>query len=50
MQGKNSYGKAGYQICPPPGQAETYIFALYALPTALSPKQGFDPAALRSQA
>jgi len=50
VQGKNSYGKAGYEICPPPGQAETYIFALYALPKALSPSQGFDPAALRSQA
>lgn len=50
VQGKNSYGKADYEICPPPGQAESYVFALYALPKALSPAQGFDPAALRSQA
>lgn len=50
VQGKNSYGKADYEICPPPGQAETYVFALYALPKALSPAQGFDPAELRSQA
>ena len=49
VQGQNSFGKAAYEICPPPGQAETYVFALYALPNALLPAKGFDPAALRHQ-
>jgi phosphatidylethanolamine-binding protein (PEBP) family uncharacterized protein len=48
--GQNSFGEAGYELCPTPGQAETYVFALYALPKALSPAKGFDPAALRQQA
>lgn len=46
--GQNSFGKAGYEICPQ-GKAETYVFALYALPRALSPKRGFDPDPLRDQ-
>jgi phosphatidylethanolamine-binding protein (PEBP) family uncharacterized protein len=45
--GTNSLGKQGYEICPEGG--ETYIFALYALPTALSPKPGFDARDLRQQ-
>jgi hypothetical protein len=49
VQGQNSFDKAGYEICPPAGSAETYVFALYALPEALSPNKGFDPAALRQQ-
>jgi phosphatidylethanolamine-binding protein (PEBP) family uncharacterized protein len=47
--GQNSFGKAGYSICPPQGGAETYVFALYAVPGALSPKPGFDPAGLRQR-
>jgi phosphatidylethanolamine-binding protein (PEBP) family uncharacterized protein len=47
--GTNSLGKRGYSICPEPGGAETYIFALFALPRALSPKPGFDPRALREE-
>jgi len=47
VQGQNSFGKAGYSICPAEGAAETYVFALYALPQRLSPKQGFDPHQLR---
>ena len=49
VQGQNSFAKPGYEICPAPGLAETYVFALYALPEALSPAKGFDPAALRQQ-
>lgn len=47
--GTNSFGRQGYSICPGPGGAETYIFALFALPKALSPKPGFDPRALREE-
>ncbi len=47
--GTNSFGKQGYSICPEPGGAETYIFALFALPRALSPKPGFDPKPLREE-
>jgi len=45
----NSFGKRDYEICPPPGGAETYIFALFALPRELSPKPGFDPRPLREE-
>ena len=48
--GRNSYGNNAYSICPPGSKTENYVFALYALPTSLSPRQGFDPAALREQA
>jgi phosphatidylethanolamine-binding protein (PEBP) family uncharacterized protein len=47
--GTNSFGKRGYEICPPPGSGETYIFAVYALPRALSPRRGFDARELRQQ-
>ncbi len=47
--GRNGFGHDSYEICPAQDAAETYIFALYALPKALSPKQGFDPASLREQ-
>jgi phosphatidylethanolamine-binding protein (PEBP) family uncharacterized protein len=47
--GTNSFGKRGYEICPEPGGAETYIFALFALPRALSPQPGFDPRPLREE-
>lgn len=50
LQGKNSFGKAGYSICPPKGTNETIMFVLYALPKALGAKQGFDPLALREEA
>jgi hypothetical protein len=45
--GTNSFGKQGYEICPE--GSETYLFALYALPSSLSPKPGFDARELRSQ-
>jgi phosphatidylethanolamine-binding protein (PEBP) family uncharacterized protein len=47
--GENSFGKTGYSICPAQGAQETYFFALYALPKALSPQQGFDPGELRQE-
>jgi phosphatidylethanolamine-binding protein (PEBP) family uncharacterized protein len=46
--GRNGFGKAGYEICPSSG-AETYMFTVFALPTKLSPNQGFDPSALRRE-
>jgi hypothetical protein len=45
--GTNSFGKRGYEICPE--GSETYIFAIYALPRALSPQPGFDPRELREK-
>ncbi|HEY0391900.1 MAG TPA: YbhB/YbcL family Raf kinase inhibitor-like protein [Solirubrobacterales bacterium] len=44
--GRNSFGKAGYEICPE-GGGETYMFALFALPKRLAPSEGFEPLALR---
>ena len=44
--GRNSFGKIGYGLCPE-GASETYIFALYAQPTKLSPSSGFEPLAFR---
>lgn len=49
VQGQNSFGKAGYEICPPAGSSETYVFTLYALPQRLNASKGFDPTALRRQ-
>lgn len=49
LQGQNSFGKPGYELCPPQGSAETYVFTLYALPQRLAAQKGFDPAALRRQ-
>jgi phosphatidylethanolamine-binding protein (PEBP) family uncharacterized protein len=46
--GTNSFGKHDYEICPASG-AETYVFALFALPRSLSPKPGFEPHALREE-
>ncbi len=43
--GTNGYGKRGYEICP--AGAEIYMFAVYALPQALSPQGGFDARELR---
>jgi Raf kinase inhibitor-like YbhB/YbcL family protein len=46
--GRNSFGKTGYEICPP-SSTETYMFTVFALPKKLSPGQGFDPSALRTE-
>jgi phosphatidylethanolamine-binding protein (PEBP) family uncharacterized protein len=46
--GKNSFGKNGYSICPQ-GEGETYVFALYALPSSLHPSKDFDPNPLRKE-
>lgn len=45
--GTNSFGKRGYEICPE--GSEIYLFAIYALPRALSPRPGFDARELRKQ-
>ena len=50
VQGQNGFGKADYEVCPPQGGAETYVFVLYAIPTRLSPARGFDPHRLREEA
>lgn len=47
--GQNSFGKDAYEICPPKGSAETYIFALYAVPERLGASRGFDPHQLREE-
>lgn len=47
--GTNSFGQVGYEICPPPGGGEIYMFAIYALPQKLSPKRGFDARELRKE-
>jgi phosphatidylethanolamine-binding protein (PEBP) family uncharacterized protein len=46
--GTNGFGKRDYEICPT-GAGEIYMFALYALPTALSPPKGFDARELRKE-
>jgi phosphatidylethanolamine-binding protein (PEBP) family uncharacterized protein len=43
--GTNGFGKTDYEICPE--GAEIYMFAVYALPKALSPPRGFDARQLR---
>lgn len=48
--GRNSAGQTKYSICPKGPEGETYVFALYAVPKSLSPKQGFEPLALRKEA
>lgn len=50
VTGLGSSGSRNYSICPSAGEHESYVFALYALPHSLSPRQGFDPASLRQQA
>lgn len=48
--GRNSAGRNGYSLCPAGSGSETYVFSVYALPSSLSPKPGFDPLTLRKQA
>lgn len=48
--GGNSAGKNGYSLCPPGSSTEEFVFALYPVAKKLSPKQGFDPLALRKKA
>jgi phosphatidylethanolamine-binding protein (PEBP) family uncharacterized protein len=48
--GRTMNGKKGYSLCPAGTDAETYVFSVYAIAEGLSPKQGFDPAALRKEA
>lgn len=48
--GRNGAGKNGYSLCPPGSGSEEFVFALYPVTKKLSPKQGFDPLALRQKA
>ena len=46
VQGRNSFGKLGYNgPCPPPGKTHRYFFRLYALDTKL----GLPPGATRKE-
>ncbi len=47
--GRNTSGGQKYSVCPS-HKPESYLFVVYALDKALSPKAGFDPLALRAQA
>ena len=47
LQGKNDFGKIGYNgPCPPPGKPHRYFFRLYALDTKLALRSGADRHAL----
>jgi phosphatidylethanolamine-binding protein (PEBP) family uncharacterized protein len=48
--GSNSAGQEKYSLCPAGTGTENYVFAVYALPRSLSPKQGFEPLGLRAEA
>jgi phosphatidylethanolamine-binding protein (PEBP) family uncharacterized protein len=50
ITGRNSQGTTTYNICPPTNKPETYILALYALPTKLPATPGYNPTTLRTQA
>ena len=49
VSGRNSFGNLGYSVCPATGEAETFIFALFALPERLGAAKGFDPGQLRRE-
>jgi phosphatidylethanolamine-binding protein (PEBP) family uncharacterized protein len=44
----NGFGKRGYSICPA-GRGEIYMFALYALPSRLGLRPGFDAREARAR-
>lgn len=48
--GRNSAGKDEYSLCPPGSASEEFIFAIYPVTKKMSPKQGFEPLALRQKA
>jgi hypothetical protein len=48
VAGRTGWGSTSYKICP--AGHETYVFSIYALPRALRPGAGFDPAVFRTQA
>jgi phosphatidylethanolamine-binding protein (PEBP) family uncharacterized protein len=45
----NSYGHPTYNICPPPGNTETYAIIIYALPTTLHPTPNTTPTTIHTQ-
>lgn len=48
--GRNSFGNAGYTICPPTGTRASYAVKLLALPHPLAAQPGFAAAALYEEA
>jgi phosphatidylethanolamine-binding protein (PEBP) family uncharacterized protein len=46
--GTNGFGRRGYSLCPE-GRGEIYMFALYALPSRLGLRPGFDAREARAQ-
>jgi Raf kinase inhibitor-like YbhB/YbcL family protein len=49
LQGKNDFGKIGYNgPCPPPGKPHRYFFKVYALDTMLELKNGVTKSQLES--
>ncbi len=49
--GRNSFGQAGYSICPPKGSGEEiFILRVVALPHPLAAKPGFDAEAFYKEA
>jgi phosphatidylethanolamine-binding protein (PEBP) family uncharacterized protein len=50
IPGQNSAGHTTYDLCPPKGQTEHYVAALWALPHPLLAKPGYDPISQREKA
>jgi phosphatidylethanolamine-binding protein (PEBP) family uncharacterized protein len=48
--GRDSSGHVGYSLCPPKGPTVRYAFLLYALPSKIPARPGFDAEALREKA
>jgi phosphatidylethanolamine-binding protein (PEBP) family uncharacterized protein len=48
--GRNSFGEAGYSICPPRGRRESYAVKVIALSHRIGVKPGFDAMVLYRQA
>jgi phosphatidylethanolamine-binding protein (PEBP) family uncharacterized protein len=49
--GRNSFGRAGYSLCPPRGvRAERFVVRVLALPRSVVAKRGFDAEALYQEA
>ncbi len=44
VTGRNGKGHTKYSLCPAKGQAERYLFVIYALPKRLKLKSGFSDA------
>jgi phosphatidylethanolamine-binding protein (PEBP) family uncharacterized protein len=47
--GRNSFGRAGYSLCPAKGARALVVIAVNALPHKLGLPPGFDPAVVNSE-